>query len=196
MQQIAHRQSVPLTQGLQGRLAEEFQWVAQAKVRHWYGAVRDSEDLPWLGNPEHADPTHTDAIGTSNQPRICATQQVEYDYHVRADLPSINMDGITGAWVERDGDRRQLEPMSGSPGSAFSAGCVLAVRREADERARCQHASSCLAFIPTMRRIRALAGFTESSLGMRTRRFYLALVAPTAWACRRTSLRRPAVMIR
>ena len=59
-----------------------------------------------------------------------AKQQVEYDYHVRANLPSINMDGITGAWVERKGDRRQLAPKRRTR-SAFSEGCVLAVRREA-----------------------------------------------------------------
>ena len=64
-------------------------------------------------------------------------QQVECEYHDQANLPFIDMEDINGAWVERDGVRRQLQPMSGSTGiyptspSALSEGSVLAVRREA-----------------------------------------------------------------
>jgi hypothetical protein len=61
-------------------------------------------------------------------------RQIEHDYHFLADLPFISIDGIAGAWVERDGERRQLEPFRGSTGlstrppSAFSESGVLAVR--------------------------------------------------------------------
>ena len=41
-----------------------------------------------------------------------ARQQVDHDYRLFARLSPINIDGIEGAWVERDGDRRQLDPMS------------------------------------------------------------------------------------
>ena len=64
-------------------------------------------------------------------------QQIEHDYHNQAQLPSIDIMGIDGAWVERDGVQRQLEPVrafSGGyarPPSAISQGCVLGVRREA-----------------------------------------------------------------
>ena len=63
-------------------------------------------------------------------------QQVEHDHHFRAHLPFISVEGITGAWVERAGVRRQLEPMRGSTGmwtkspSALSEGSVLGVRVE------------------------------------------------------------------
>ena len=50
-------------------------------------------------------------------------QQVEYDWRVRAGLAPSNIDGITGAWLERDGVRRQLVPLSYSP-SALCVGCV------------------------------------------------------------------------
>lgn len=61
-------------------------------------------------------------------------QQVEHDYHDRAHLPSIRVEGITGAWVERDGMRRQLTPvrgrigMSPKPSSALSEGSFFVVR--------------------------------------------------------------------
>ena len=43
-------------------------------------------------------------------------QQVEHDYHHRANLPFISVEGIAGAWVEQAGVRRRLEPMRGSSG--------------------------------------------------------------------------------
>lgn len=60
-------------------------------------------------------------------------QQVEHDYHYKAHLPYVSLDGA-GAWVERAGERRQLEPYRGSTGistraaSALSESGVLAVR--------------------------------------------------------------------
>jgi len=57
-------------------------------------------------------------------------QQVEYDWRLYASLSRINMDGIAGAVVERDGVQRQLDPIANLP-SAIGAGCVLGVRREA-----------------------------------------------------------------
>ena len=60
--------------------------------------------------------------------------QVEHDYHFRANLPFINVNGIAGAWVERAGVRRQLVPVTGSTGmwskspSALSDGSLLGVR--------------------------------------------------------------------
>ena len=61
-------------------------------------------------------------------------QQIEHDYHFRAHLPFISVDGIAGAWVERAGERRQLEPYRGHTGlstrspSALSESGVLALR--------------------------------------------------------------------
>ena len=61
-------------------------------------------------------------------------QQIEHEYHFRASLPFISVNGIAGAWVERGGVRRQLVPMTGSTGmwshspSALSDGSVLGVR--------------------------------------------------------------------
>ena len=57
-------------------------------------------------------------------------QQVEYDWRLSASLSQIDMDGIAGAVVEQDGVQHQLDPMVNLP-SAFGAGCVLGVRREA-----------------------------------------------------------------
>ncbi len=60
--------------------------------------------------------------------------QIEHDYHWLASLPYIDIEGTAGAWVERDGARRQLTPMGGhggmsaGPSSAFSGGSVLGVR--------------------------------------------------------------------
>ncbi len=68
-------------------------------------------------------------------------QQIEHDYHNQAQLPSIDVMGIDGAWVERKirghVHQCQLEPVkafSGGysrPPSALSPGCVLGVRQEA-----------------------------------------------------------------
>jgi hypothetical protein len=57
-------------------------------------------------------------------------QQVEYNWRVSDGLASSNIDGIAGAWLERDGVRRQLVPLSHSP-SALCVGCVLGVTPEA-----------------------------------------------------------------
>ena len=59
-----------------------------------------------------------------------ARRQIEYDYHVADHLSRINIDGIEGAWIARDGVQRQLEPIANQP-SAIGAGCVLGARREA-----------------------------------------------------------------
>ena len=67
-------------------------------------------------------------------------QQIEHDYHHQAQLPSIDITGIDGAWVEREVRgrviQRQLEPVKAFSGgyarqpSALSPGCVLGVRRK------------------------------------------------------------------
>ena len=57
-------------------------------------------------------------------------QQIEYNWRVRAGLAPSDIVGITGAWLERDGVQRQLEPIANRP-SAIGASCVLGCEREA-----------------------------------------------------------------
>jgi hypothetical protein len=75
-----------------------------------------------------------------------------------ADLPPINTEGIEGAWVERDGERRQLFPYSNLPkeltydfhardqyvktNPALPHGCILGARAEAVEALLTKEASS------------------------------------------------------
>ena len=94
-----------------------------------------------LFHPAGADtatrPTSMQRIeGVWDLPMVgAARQQVEHDYHFEAHLPFVSVTGIAGAWVERDGERRQLEPFGGSSDgmsprspSALSETGVLAVR--------------------------------------------------------------------
>ena len=104
-------------------------------------------------------------------------QQVEHDHHFRADLPFISVEGITGAWVERAGVRRQLEPMRGVSGmwpkspSALSDGSVLGVRAaELDAFAAQMPAPSA----PSS------ADPSDKSLGRRERTTLLTIIAALA----------------
>ena len=70
VQQVTEGHAVAPPFRLQQRLAEEFHRIAKAEISHRYHVGRDAEDFPQLGNPEHPDPTHADAFGTSRRPQI------------------------------------------------------------------------------------------------------------------------------
>ena len=104
-------------------------------------------------------------------------QQVEHEHQFEADLPFISVEGITGAWVERAGVRRQLEPMRGVSGmwpkspSALSDGSVLGVRvAELDAFAAQMPAPSAS---PS-------ADPSDKSLGLRERTTLLTIIAALA----------------
>ena len=62
-------------------------------------------------------------------------RQVEYEMNAFARLSNVNLDGITGAWVSREGDRRQLRP-EGYPYSCISPipnRCTVGLRRQVAE---------------------------------------------------------------
>ena len=79
-------------------------------------------------------------------------QQIEYNWRVRAGLAPSGIVGITGAWLERDGVQRQLEPIVNRDPRRSVRGACWGVRREAldallaekmppadDLRQRCQN---------------------------------------------------------